>query len=155
MSYSEKCTGKYIGEFTLYNPVEYNKLLNEGCTFEEAREKLKGTALVPGASFYPFFSYTVNGTEYIRASYHLHDHFGESVGRANLFMKGRSCNVWYDPENPGDAVVEEKNIKAEAKDVTTESSKKPMMKWIFIILGVFAAIGIIQLILSLIVVSRL
>lgn len=150
MAYTEKTTGRYIGQFTMFDPAEYNKLLNEGYSLEEARGKLKGTPLVALSTFYPFYSYTVNGVEYVRASYRLKEHFGRSAGSANMWMTGAECTVLYDPENPGDAIVEDKKGKAEAKDVVKGDPTKTTRKWIFVAIGIFAAFAIIRIIISII-----
>lgn len=147
MAYSEKCTGTYIGNFTLFDPVEFNKALNEGCTVQEATHRLKGTDIIVGAAFYPLFSYTVDGVEYIRASYRLKEHFGRSAGSANMWMKGAKCVVCYDPENPGDAVVEDRKGTATEEDIVPVYKSKTPMKWILIAAGVFAAFTIMQFIL--------
>ena len=144
MAYTAKCTGIYIGQFTMYNPVEFNKALNEGYSVQEATKLLKGSGIVLGAAFYPLFAYTVDGVQYIRASYRLHEHFGRSAGTANLWMKGAECTVWYDPENPGDAVIEDKSGTAEAGDVSSGFQTRSQLKWVFIAIGIFAAIGIIR-----------
>ena len=147
MAYTAKCTGTYIGQFTMYNPVEFNRLLNEGYTIREATQQLKTGDIVIGSAFYPFYSYTVDGVEYVRASYRLHEHFGRSIGNANMWMKGTECVVCYDPENPGDAVVEDRSGRAEADGVVPASPKKSQPKWILIAIGIFAAIEIVQFIL--------
>lgn len=72
MAYSAKCTGTYIGQFTICNPVEFNKALNEGYTIQEATKLLKTSDTIFGSAFYPLFSYTVDGVNYVRASYRLH-----------------------------------------------------------------------------------
>lgn len=144
MAYSEKCTGTYTGQFTMFDPVEFNKALSLGCTVQEATKLLKGSPIVVGAAFYPLYSYTVDGVEYVRASYRLREHFGRSAGSAILWMKGRACTVCYDPENPGDAVIEDKAGVADGNDIVPGSPPKPVMKWILIAVGIFAALGIIQ-----------
>lgn len=155
MAYTAKCTGRYIGQFTMRDPVEFNKLLNEGCTIQEAGKRMQTSTFIVGSAFFPFFSYTVNGVEYVRASYRLKEHFGRSIGSANFWMKGAQCTVWYDPENPGDAVIEDKKGKAEAKDVEPGAVKKSSLKWLWIMLGVLAAMGIVQVIMHAILFSSI
>ena len=147
MAYTAKCTGTYIGQFTMFDPVEFNKALNEGYTIQEATRLLKGSGIVFGPAFYPFFSYTVDGVNYVRASYRLHEHFGRSAGSAILWMNGRQCTVCYDPENPGDAIVEDKSGKATANDVVPNAPKKSQLKWLLIGVGILAVLRISQLII--------
>ena len=131
MAYTSSCQGQYIGEYVMRNPEELNKLLGEGYSLLDARKATQKGGVVFQSDFYPIYRYEVNGVEYIRASRQLHGHFGNSIGRANLWMKGTSCNVLYDPENPGDSVIEGKN---------GETRSAFSSKTIWIILAVIAAV---------------
>ena len=139
MAYTESCKGNYIGECVMQNPDEFNRLLNEGYSLLDARKATQKGGVIFQTDFYPLFKYEVNGVEYVRASRKLHEHFGRSIGKENMWMRGSSCNVLYDPENPGDAVIEDKKGETQSGSFKSQGSSKT--SWI--VIAIFAVISLL------------
>lgn len=71
-----------------------------------------------------------------------------------MWMRGATCTVCYDPENPWDAVIEDKSGKAEADDVVPGAPKRSMMKWMLVAVGILAAMSIVQFIIHAVLLMR-